>query len=283
MSGPLVERLTIVGLGLIGGSVARGARAKGLAREIVAVGRREGPLRDARDQGIIDGWFTHPDKGVRDAELVLLATPVGTMEAIAREIAPCLDPRAVVTDGGSTKALVVETCEKILGGRFVGAHPMGGSEKSGFTASRADLFEGVHCFLTPTPRTDPDALKLVEGLWAALGARVTRMAPELHDRLLASVSHLPHLVAYALVSAVSEAEGNPMQYAAGGFRDTTRLAASDEVMWRDILLSNREGILAETDRFRQAVDRLVALVEKGDAEGLLQELRSIRGKRERLG
>jgi prephenate dehydrogenase len=275
--------LVVVGLGLIGGSVARGARRRSLAARITGVDRDASALGYARREGFIDADATLA-AAVADADLVVLATPVGGLTTLAAELAPALSPRAVVTDVGSVKLAVVDRISAAIP-RFVGGHPMAGGERSGAQASSPDLFEGATCFVTPTGETDPAALETVERLWKELGATVVRMDAKTHDEVVAAVSHLPHMAAYALVNTVASAvagHGNALAYAAGGFRDMTRIAASSPEMWRDICLMNRGPLVDMLGRYVDAAARLRDLIGRGDGPALLDEFARAQAVRERL-
>ena len=271
-----------MGVGLIGGSVAWGAKRRGLAAQVVGADRDPASLRHALGAGMIDVVADAAD-AVQDADLVVLAVPVGALAGLADELAPRLDPRTVVTDVGSVKRSVVERVGWVIP-RFVGGHPMAGGEQSGAAAASPDLFEGATCLVTPTERTDPAALQAVERLWHALGATVVRLDAAVHDEIVAAVSHLPHLAAYALVNtaAGSDPSGRALSFAAGGFRDMTRIAASSPELWRDICLMNRAPLLDALARYTAAVGRLRDLIEKGDGPGLLDEFTRARDVRRSL-
>jgi len=269
----LIDKLVIIGVGLIGGSFALALREAGVAREIVGVGRSAGNLEEALRLGAIDRIAPDADEAVRDADLVMLAVPVGQMAALMQQIAPCLGAHTVVTDAGSTKGDVVALARRHLPqhlASFVPGHPIAGAEKSGVGAADAGLFRGRQTVLTPLPETDARATELVLNAWQACGARVAEMAPENHDRIFAAVSHLPHLLAFALVEDIaSRANGEELfGFAAGGFRDFTRIAGSSPEMWRDIFLANREPLLDELDVYRAQLDRLRAMLEQGDGAAL---------------
>jgi prephenate dehydrogenase len=262
--------------------VAWGAKRRGLAAQVVGADRDPASLRHALGAGMIDAVADAAD-AVQDADLVVLAVPVGELTGLADELAPRLDPRTVVTDVGSVKRSVVERVGWGIP-RFVGGHPMAGGEQSGAAAATPDLFEGATCLLTPTERTDPTALQAVERLWHALGATVVRMDAAVHDEIVAAVSHLPHLAACALVNTVagSDPSGRALSFAAGGFRDMTRIAASSPELWRDICLMNRAPLLDALARYTTAVVRLRDLIEKGDGPGLLDEFARARDVRRSL-
>ena len=270
---PLINRLAIIGVGLIGGSLARALREKGEVGEIVGIGRGEANLKRAMELGVVDRYTTDPCAGVRDADLVFLAVPVCSIAATMERIAPFLAPGCVVTDGGSVKEGVVAPCEGLMpaGVHFVGGHPIAGTEHSGVAASFATLYRGKRCIVTPTSRTDSGALEKVVRMWEIAGSEVILMDVVKHDRVVAAISHLPHMVAYSLVNAVEgydRFDESILRYSAGGFRDFTRIASSDPDMWRDIALMNREAILEMMDSFSGYFAQLRSLVEKGDGEGM---------------
>lgn len=281
------RRLTIIGVGLIGGSLARVCRKKGLADELVGVGRGRKNLELAVELGVIDRWSHEVEEGVDGADGVVLATPMGTIIPLAKRMAPHIEAGCLVTDVGSTKASVVEPLERLLqpSAAFVGGHPIAGTEKSGVEASFETLFEGFPCILTPTDRTDTEALARVQSLWEACGMSVVCMGPDTHDTLMAGVSHLPHMVAYALINTVTGLSSNDhdaVAYSAGGFRDFTRIAASDPTMWRDICLTNREPLLAMIDRFSGSLAELREAIEGADVEALQELFAAARRIREGL-
>ena len=269
----LIRRLAIIGVGLIGGSLARALRQRGEVGEIVGIGRGEANLRRAVDLGVIDRYEHDPAEGVKGCDVVFISTPVCTIASIAAAIAPALDPDCVVTDGGSVKGEIVAACEGLMppGTHFVGGHPIAGTEHTGVEASFAALYEGRRCIITPTAATDPAALARVVRMWEVAGSEVVVMDVEKHDRVVAAISHLPHMVAYSLVNAVDgydRLDEPILKYSAGGFRDFTRIASSDPVMWRDIALMNRECILEMMDYFTAYFAELRALVAAGDGAGL---------------
>ncbi len=280
---PLVRRLAVVGAGLIGGSLCLAARARGLAERVVAIDRDAAALEEASRRGLAHDVSADPG-AARGADVVVLAVPVGAMGEAAAAVAPHLGERAVVTDVGSVKGAVLATVAPALPSpaHFVPGHPIAGRERSGPAAADGDLFEGALVVLTPGPRTDPDCTTIVRALWAGAGGRVLTMEAAEHDRIFASVSHLPHLVAYALVDAVLDLEadqGPLVRFSAGGLRDFTRIAQSDPIMWRDICLANREPLLKSLARFRQVLGALEAQVAGGDGAGLLQAFARARAAR----
>jgi prephenate dehydrogenase len=270
---PLVKKMAVIGVGLIGGSLARVLREKGAVGEVVGIGRGEANLKRGVELGVLDSYSLDSREGVQGADLVFIATPVCSIPAVVAEIAPFLSPGAIVTDGGSVKEFVVAACEPLMppGTYFVGGHPIAGTEHSGVEASFATLYQGKRCIVTPTERTDPDALAKVVNIWQTAGSTVPLMDPEQHDRVVAAISHLPHMVAYSLVNAVDGYDrfgGELLSFSAGGFRDFTRIASSDPVMWRDIALTNREAILETMDFFAGYLATLRGLVAAGDGSAL---------------
>lgn len=269
----LSSRMAVIGVGLIGGSLARILRDRGEVGEVVGIGRQAPNLRRAVELGVIDRYTHDPCEGVLGADLVFLATPVCSIASILAGIAPFLSPGCVVTDGGSVKEAIVSTGESLMpvGAHFVGGHPIAGTEDSGVEASFATLFQGKRCIVTPTIRTDPYALERVVRMWEVAGSEVVRMDAAKHDRIVAAISHLPHMVAYSLVNAVGgydRFDESILSYSAGGFRDFTRIASSDPAMWRDIALMNRSAVLEMMNFFSRYFDRLRSLVESADGAGL---------------
>lgn len=280
------ERVAVIGVGLIGGSFALALKAAGLATQVIGAGRSPGNLELALRSGVIDAVAPGAAQAAQGADLVLVATPVAQFPDLFAAIAPVLGAQAVVTDAGSTKQDVVAAARAALGAKFaqfVPAHPIAGAEHSGAAAATADLFRGKRVVLTPLLETLPQALATVEQAWDACGARVFRMTPETHDEVFAAVSHLPHLLAYALVNDIA-ARGNAAQlfgYAASGFRDFTRIASSHPEMWRDICVANRDALLAELDRYGAQLAALRPLIERGEGAALEQVFAAARAARER--
>jgi len=265
---PLIKRLAVVGVGLIGGSLARILREKGEVGEIVGIGRGTANLERAVALGVVDRYTQDLAAGVADADLVFLATPVCTIAGLVRQMAPFLAPGCVVTDGGSVKEEIVAACEALMlpGTHFVGGHPIAGTEHSGVEASFATLYQGRRCIITPSANTHQGALAKVVQMWELAGSEVVLMDPKTHDKVVAAISHLPHMVAYSLVNAVGaydRCEENILKYSAGGFRDFTRIASSDPVMWRDIALQNRTALLEMMDHFSESLAQLRTMVATG--------------------
>jgi prephenate dehydrogenase len=265
------KRIGILGVGLLGGSIGLAVKPIVKHCKIIGYGHRLATLESALKLGAIDEAYSDAAKAVEGCGLVILWTPVGMFGEILTQIGPSLEPEAVVTDVGSTKRSVVELAGKILPRpeRFVGGHPMAGSEKRGGEFAKADLFQKAHCILTPIAGTDPAALNEVEEFWRMLGMRLSRLSPEEHDRLLAEVSHLPHAVAAAVVAMQSEAG---LKLSGPGFRDATRIAGGDGGLWRDIFLDNRDNMIASIRRLQEELNGLLANLEKGDAEAIRQWL-----------
>jgi prephenate dehydrogenase len=270
-----IKRLSVIGVGLIGGSFARALRVAGAAETITGFDTDRGNLEQALALGIVDEIADSAGEAVQNAQVVFISVPSCSIAPVVKNIAASLPPGCIVTDGGSVKMDVVAHCEPLMpsGCFFVGGHPIAGTEHSGATAAFATLYRGKRCILTPTTATNPAALTTISCLWEAAGADVCIMEPGHHDRIFAEISHLPHVVAYALVHAVGTAdvEGeNVLSYTAGGFRDFTRIASSDPVMWRDITLMNRRALLASIDGFSASLAELRTRIECGDQEGLTE-------------
>ena len=279
------NKVLIFGVGLIGASFARGLKAAHAATEIIGFGRTPKSLKVAYDLGIIDEVGINPGADVREADLILVATPVGQMPEIFERIAPYLGERTIVTDAGSTKSDVVEAARLAFGnriGQFVPGHPIAGAETSGAEASRADLYQGRKVVLTPLLENSVADIETVKRAWELCGADVRILDAETHDRVFAAVSHLPHLLAFALVDEFAK-RGNAEQlfdYAAAGFRDFTRIAGSHPEMWRDISLANRTALLAELDRYNAALMRLRQALVNSDGETLAEIYTHARDKRQ---
>ncbi|MEJ5299160.1 MAG: prephenate dehydrogenase/arogenate dehydrogenase family protein [Armatimonadota bacterium] len=266
-SGFLVGTLGIAGVGLIGGSVGLAARARGLARHVVGIGRSAERLKLARELGAVDDFTTDLLEGASRCDLLYLATPVLTIIEQLRQLPQLRGHNCVVTDGGSVKGAIVRAAEALPAEmRFVGGHPMAGSEDAGVEVAREDLFEGATYVLTPGDRTDPSATELVRRFAEALGSRVVEMSPETHDRIVACTSHLPHIAAGAFLRVAEAAGPGVRDVRAGSFRDLTRVAASPSTLWRDICCANRGPILDALRQFREALARAEELIAEGTPE-----------------
>jgi cyclohexadieny/prephenate dehydrogenase len=269
---PLFRRLALLGCGLIGSSIARAARAQGgVAGEIVVNARSAKTLARVADLGIADRVEADPAAAVQGADCVILCAPVGTYAALAEAIAPHMAEGAILSDVGSTKQSVIRDVGPLVpaGVHFVPAHPLAGTEHSGPDAGFATLFEGRWCLLTPPAGTDADAVERIKDLWQRMGSMVSVMEPAHHDRVLAIVSHLPHLIAFTICGTADdladETRQQVLQFAASGFRDFTRIAASDPEMWRDVFLNNREALLEMLARFTEDAQAMARAVRWGDA------------------
>jgi prephenate dehydrogenase len=280
-----VKHLVVIGVGLIGGSVARALKHAGFVGRVTGVGRSRENLDRARELGIIDHWTHDIAEAAADADMVVVAVPMGAYDRVFAELAKALPEKAVVTDAGSTKQHAISVAEKHLSdsSRFIPAHPIAGTEQSGAEASFAELFEDRLCILTPTENSDAESLALVTAMWEATKSRVVSMNAKQHDNFLASVSHLPHLAAFALVNTIRQQgddEHDPFQFAAGGFRDFTRIASSSPEMWRDIAISNRDALSANIDMLQAELAELKQMLESGDGEKLLQSFAAAKKARD---
>jgi prephenate dehydrogenase len=277
-------KLVVFGVGLIGGSFALALKQAGVVSEVVGIGRSRATLDEALRLGLIDRIGACDAVTLRDADLALLATPVGQMPALMQAMAPFLGPHTAITDGGSTKSDVVAAVRRFLPAhcaRFVPAHPIAGAENSGAAAAKADLYADRKVVLTPLPENDADAIARVRAAWAACGAVVHEMAPARHDQVFAAVSHLPHLLSFALVHDLARRENREefFRFAASGFRDFTRIAASHPEMWRDICIANKDALLGELAQYQGQLEELRRALEGGDAaalEAVFDEARTVR-------
>jgi len=281
-----IQKLVIIGVGLIGGSFALGLKKAKAVKHVVGVGRTRRNLNTALKLGVIDEVSTDIAEAVRDADLILIGTPVGQMPAVMKAIAPHLDNNAVITDGGSTKQDVIAAARKYLGehfARFVPAHPMAGTEHSGAAAAFAELYRERKVILVPQRETSRRALALVRAAWAACGGNVVRLQAREHDAILAAVSHLPHVVAFALMGTLAE-RGNAKRllgFSAGGLRDTVRIAGSSPEMWRDIFLANRSALLVEMDKYINKIKYLRSSLAARDGAAMEAAFHRARKARER--
>nr|CAD6432513.1 prephenate dehydrogenase [Rhizobium sp. Q54] len=268
------DRIALIGIGLIGSSIARDVKELGLAKEVVISTRSAETLRRAEELQLGTHYVASAAAAVKDADLVIVSVPVGASEEVARQISPNLKPGAIVTDVGSTKASVIAqmTPHMPQGVHFIPGHPLAGTEKSGPDAGFAGLFRGRWCIFTPLPDTDPQALDRLKAFWTALGSRIDEMDPQHHDKVLAIVSHLPHIIAYNIVGTADDletvTESEVIKYSASGFRDFTRLAASDPTMWRDVCLHNRDAILEMLARFSEDLAYLQRAIRWGEGDKL---------------
>lgn len=287
MEKPLINKLAIIGVGLMGGSLSLALREKGEVAEVVGIGRGLPNLEEAKRLGIIDSYTQNIRDGVKDADVIIVATPVGSIVDIIAENQKHMKDGAIITDVGSVKGDIVEAVDKVLDARlhFVGGHPIAGTEKSGASAAFPGLYRGSRCILTPTEKTDKAALDKVSRMWQAAHADVIVMETEEHDKILAAISHLPHMVAYALVNTVdgvNDFDEGILKYSAGGFKDFTRIASSSPEMWRDICLTNRTALVDMIDRFTAQLGEIKAMVEEGDNSGLLENFERSKQARDSL-
>jgi cyclohexadieny/prephenate dehydrogenase len=284
-SAPLFNRLALIGTGLIGSSIARAARAQGAVREIVATARSAATRRRVAELGLADQVVDTNDAAVAGADLVIVCAPVGACGAIAKDIGPHLKPGATVSDVGSVKGAIVRDMAPHLpaGVHFVPAHPVAGTEHSGPDAGFAELFVGRWCILTPPEGSDPAAVERVAAFWRALGANVESMPAAHHDLVLAITSHLPHLIAYTIVGTADElgevTRSEVLKFSAGGFRDFTRIAASDPTMWRDVFLANKDAVLEMLGTFNEDLSQLTRAIRRGDGEALFEHFTRTRAIR----
>ncbi len=270
------DKIALIGIGLIGSSIARDVKDQGLAGEIVISTRSADTLRRARELELGNSYTLSAAEAVEGADLVIVSVPVGASESVANQIARHLKPGAIVTDVGSTKASVIAQMAPHMppGVHFIPGHPIAGTEKSGPDAGFCGLFKGRWCILTPLPGTDTEALTRLRAFWEALGSRVDEMDPKHHDKVLAIVSHLPHIIAYNIVGTADDletvTESEVIKYSASGFRDFTRLAASDPTMWRDVCLHNRDAILEMLARFSEDLAYLQRAIRWGEGDKLFE-------------
>jgi prephenate dehydrogenase len=268
----MIQTLAIIGVGLIGGSLALALKEKGAVGKVIGTGRNEDNLKLAQSLGIVDSWTTALTDAVKDADVVLLAVPMGAYEGVLRTIAPVLKKGAIVTDAGSTKQHAIEAAKCLPEHvSFIAAHPLAGTEKSGAAAAFSALYQDHLCIVTPDATTDSEALSVVEKMWRNTGANVVSMPAGEHDKLLGAVSHLPHLAAFALVNAVNKQKTDdfdPMAYAAGGFKDFTRIASSSPEMWRDIALANRGALEQQIDILMDELKNIKLALQAGETENL---------------
>ena len=282
------RKVTLAGVGLLGGSLGLALRRRALAENVTGYVRRESSVAEAIEAGAVDDATCDLLAAVRGADLIVLCTPLWQMGPLARKFAPAVEPGAIVTDVGSVKQALVEELEPVFvgtGAHFVGSHPMAGSERMGVSAAKADLFERACSIVTPTARSLPEAVARVEQLWSSVGARPLLMKPDLHDQLVARSSHLPHVLAAHLASYVL-AQDHPaeqQQVCAGGFRDSTRVAAGSPEMWRDIVTMNRGPVASALKDFRESLDEFLAILERNDPAEVEAFFRSAKTLRDQWG
>jgi prephenate dehydrogenase len=282
-----IDKLAVVGVGLIGGSLALALKEAGAVGHVVGIGRGLPNLETALKLGVVDSFTQDLTAGVADSDVIFLATPVQALGAVAEQAMPYLKPGAIITDGGSVKQAVIDAIEPHLRNdvHFVPGHPIAGTEESGAAAAFATLYRDRRCILTPTERTAEEALERIRQMWQLVGSQVVVMDVDKHDRVLAAISHLPHMVAYALVNAVSaydRYDESILEYSAGGFRDFTRIASSDPTMWRDIAQTNREALLEMMEQFETFFSELKEDVATGSGERLFEFFRRSKQSRDEI-
>jgi prephenate dehydrogenase len=285
----MFNRLCIIGVGLIGGSIARAARQHGLCSNIVGYGREldQQNLQTAKQLGVIDSYTLELADAVQDADCVVIATPVASIESIFALLKPLWSDNTIYTDVGSTKGSVIAAAERVFGavpGNLVPAHPIAGAEQSGVTASINDLFQNKRLIITPLSNTNPDALQKIQCFWERLGSLVSVMDVAHHDGVLAATSHLPHILAFALVDMLGhkDEQSEIFQYAAGGFRDFTRIASSDPTMWKDICTANKDEIIPLIEQLKGELDKIQRLLETNDSQQLFETFTYARSARQRF-
>jgi prephenate dehydrogenase len=286
----LFQQVTIIGVGLLGGSLGLVLKEQGLAKTVVGIGRRQANLELAVQMGAIDRFTLEPHEAVRDSDFIVLATPVDTYPSHLQRWGQQVPSGAIVSDVGSVKGQLVFDVEAALPSTayFVGAHPIAGKEKSGVAYATSKLFEGARCIVTPTPHTNADALTKVRDLWEAAGSHVLSMDPMVHDWVLGAVSHLPHIAAFSLMHTLEDLQEktpeslNLLDYSGGGLRDTTRIAASSPEMWRDICLANRENLLKMIDQYIIQLQVFKQMLNDQDASGLAENIQQAKALREGL-
>jgi len=282
---PLIKRMALIGVGLIGGSLAKALRDSNAVGEVIGCGRDADNLQRAVDLDVIDHFEMQPAQAVKNADMVVLAVPVGAFASILQQIKPHLMPDCIITDVGSTKRSVVDTVASVFGDipdGFVPGHPIAGTEKSGVDAAYSGLFHNRRVVLTPLANTRETALDCVSEMWSLTGAKVWRLGVDEHDHLLAVSSHLPHVLAYSLVDTLASMPDHQdiFRFSAGGFRDFTRIASSDPQMWHDICLNNRKELLAAVNSYIQGLQGITQALEKGDGEELLKRFSRAKAARD---
>jgi cyclohexadieny/prephenate dehydrogenase len=282
---PHFKRLALIGFGLIGGSIARAAKAQGLVGEIVTTARSEKTRARVKELGVVDAVVESNVEAVKGADLVILCIPVGACGPVAAEVAAHLEPGAIISDVGSVKGAIVREMAPHLPSNihFVPAHPVAGTEHSGPDSGFAELFINRWCILTPPEGTEASATEKLRAFWAAMGAKVEVMTPDHHDLVLAITSHLPHLIAYTIVGTADElaqvTSSEVIKFSAGGFRDFTRIAASDPTMWRDVFLANKEAVLEMLGTFNEDLSKLTRAIRRNDGEALFKHFTRTRAIR----
>ncbi len=287
MSRPFYEQIAIIGVGMMGTSLGMSIKKKGLCKKVIGIDRNFDNLKTARRLSAIDSYTDCLKDGIADAVLVIFATPILSMFEIAKRIVYAVRKDAIITDIGSTKAELVYRMTELFHehGNYIGSHPITGTEKSGAINAIDGLYVGRRCIVTPVDTTDRFTIEAITRFWEAIGSEVSVMNPDTHDKVMATVSHLPHVVAYALISGIMEGEKSGhdlLRYAGGGLKDFTRIAGSDPLMWRDILMSNAKEVLGSMERFSKTLERLAALIRDKDMKGVYEFLDQVKDVRRRF-
>ena len=269
----MINKITIIGVGLIGGSLARALKERNLAKVVFGYGRDQSRLEEAQKSNIIDASSTNIKEAIDDANIVVIATPVGTFEGILRQIEPLISSNVIITDVGSTKSDIVNIVNDVLRDKsscFIPAHPIAGKERSGFEVSDSKLYDGKKVIITPQETNSPESVDVIDQMWKNVGADVDFMSPESHDNLLGMTSHLPHMLAFSLVNYLVDQNPNASIYAGGGFKDFSRIASGDAIMWRDICLQNKNQIMNHLKGYQSTLDDLLEAINDEDSEKLGQ-------------
>ena len=267
----MINKITIVGVGLIGGSLAKALKEKNLAKTVFGYGRDRSRLEEAKKHNIIDDYSTQIEKAVNHADIIVIATPVGTFRNIFSEVKPLIVDDVIISDVGSTKTNIVDIAKEILGDKsqcFVPAHPIAGKEKSGFEASDGNLYNGKKVIITPIEDNSSESIQVIESMWKNVGAEVDFMSPQSHDDLLGMTSHLPHMLAFSLVNYLVDQNPSASIYAGGGFKDFSRIASGDAVMWRDICLQNKDKIITHLRGYQSTVEELIDAIDQEERDKL---------------
>ena len=267
----MINKITIIGVGLIGGSLAKAIKENNLAKVVFGFGRDLNRLEEAQKANVIDQFSTNLKDAINDSDIVIIATPVGSFKEILSEIKPFLTSKIVISDVGSTKTNIASIVSQTLGdysNYFIPAHPIAGKEKSGFEASESNLFNNRKVIITPLETSSPDSINLIQKMWEGTGADVDFMSPESHDELLGMTSHLPHMLAFSLVNYLISKNPSASIYAAGGFKDFSRIASGDAVMWRDICIQNKDQIISHIKGYQKTLNSLVDAIENENSDEL---------------
>ena len=283
----MIDKLAIIGVGLIGSSLSLALKQAGAVRQVIGFGRNQKNLARGVELGVLDDFADSIEATVSDADVIVVAVPLGAMRQVLTELKPAIKKNAIITDVGSAKGSVVTAARDELGtvfSRFVPGHPIAGTEKSGVEAGFASLYQKRRVIITPLPQTDQDAISVIDEMWRHCGAIIEYLSVEHHDKVLAATSHLPHMLAYALVHHLSNLNDHEeiFRYASGGFRDFTRIASSDPVMWRDVCISNGDALVSLIEQYQQELDRVKAAINAEDADGLLKLFGRAKSERDSL-